>query len=84
VRLGFIASTTTLYAPTVTATEVDLPFISSTTTLYPLTLKKTFTGSGVSQVSVEVLATTTAQANVSQVVVEVLMPRSGMHINTKV
>ncbi len=82
VHPDFIPSVTVVYTPVVTSTEVDPDFIDSVTLVYTPTLERTFTGDGVSQVTLEVTQTTSdADARVSQITLEVLVPRPiGLHI----
>lgn len=73
---SFIASRTIVHPPSLSGPEVDVPFLVSATRVYTPTLQRTFTGGGVSQITLEVLSSTsTAPADVSQVTLEVLIPR---------
>ncbi len=82
VNPDFIASVTVVYTPTVTSVEVDPDFIDSVTVVYRPTLKDTFTGGGVSQVTLEVTTSdNTADAYVSQITLEIVVPNyKGLHV----
>ncbi len=79
---SFIASVTSVYTPTISSTDVRVPFIDSHTVVYQPTLRVAFTGGGVSQVALEVLTSdSTADAYVSQVTLEIIVPwYKGLHV----
>lgn len=59
-----------------------MPFIDTQTVVYPLAVLSTFVGGGLSQLTLEAMGSdTTAEGFVSQVTLEVLIPRPfGLHV----
>lgn len=86
VTAPFVPSVTIIYTPIVQGPEIDPDFIDSATLVYLPTLERTFTGTAVSQISLEVtVALPAGTARTSQLVLEVLKPVPiGLHVWQKV